>query len=362
MIVLEVAAWVAIATMAVLLATQVLGWSGSRLIVGLQALSLYVLALSLPIAAAAIATRRWPLAVAACVAMVALVVMCVPLRGPSVRSAPPAGSPPLRIFHANLLYLNGRTAELARVVAALDADLLAFTEYTPVHAGGMYVSPLAPSFPFRIEHPEASAGGSALWSRFPLTEIPAPPALYQSTAALVDIAGGLQLYVVHPPNPLDHLGHWLTELNGLAALYGSRERPAIVTGDLNATNWHPPFRRALAAGWRDAHHIAGRALTNSWPDDKAWLPPIMRLDHALVDDSVMVTDVVDVGLPGSDHRGFVVTVALSSTGPARRAGRSQSPQEGTDGSRAAWSRRRGLFGRTPSPGSTVGSPSPPPAR
>ncbi len=359
MLVFEVLAWVAIATMAVLLATQVLGWSGSRLVVGLQALTPYVLALSLPIAVAAAATRRWPLAVAAGVAMVALVVMCAPLRAPSDRSSPPAGAPPLRIFHANLLYLNGRTAELARVVAALDADVLAFTEYTPVHAGGMYVSPLAPSFPFRIEHPEASAGGSALWSRFPLTEIPAPPALYQSTAALVDVAVGLGLYVVHPPNPLEHLAHWHTELNGLAALYGSRMGPAVVIGDFNATYWHPPFRRLQAAGWRDAHQRIGRAFSGSWPADRRWLPPILRIDHALVDDSFVVADVVDVELPGSDHRGFVVTLSISPTAPEGRAGRSRSPREATDGSRTASSPRRARSGRTTSPGSTVGSPSPP---
>ena len=103
------------------------------------------------------------------------------------------------------MYHNGRTADLARAVAAVDADVLAFTEYTFTHAGGMYVSPLANTYPYRIEHPEATAGGSAIWSRYPLAEITAPPALYRSTAAVIEVSGGVELYVVHPPNPLDHL-------------------------------------------------------------------------------------------------------------------------------------------------------------
>ena len=231
-----------------------------------------------------------------------------------------------------------------------------------MHAGGLYVSPLSHSFPFRIEHPESHAGGSALWSRYPLTETSAPPARYQSTAAVVAADGGIEVYVVHPPNPLDHLDDWRAELDGLTRLFAVTRPPAIVLGDFNATYWHPPFRRLQAAGWRDAHHLAGRALTNSWPDDRVWLPPIMRIDHALVDDSLLVTDVIDVGLPGSDHRGFVVTVAISPAAPAARAARSRSLREATDGSTSASSPPRERSGRTTSPESTAGSPSPPPAR
>ena len=301
----------AIAVMAILLVSQLIGWSGSTWIVALQALTPYVLATSLPMALAAILTGRWLLAAAGAAAVGTLLAFCWSVRAPSGQPQAPRGGQRLRVFHGNLLYYNGRTAELTRVLADVGADVLAFTEYTPVHAGGLYVSPLVSSFPFRIEHPEPSAGGSALWSRFPLTEIDGPPALYQSTSALVDVAGGVELYVVHPPNPLEHLAHWLAELNGLAALYGTRQRPAIVTGDLNATYWHPPFRQVRAGGWRDAHQLVGRALTASWPDNKGGLPPLLRLDHALVDDSLEVIGVVDVELPGSDHRGFVVDLEIS---------------------------------------------------
>jgi len=315
-IVAEVLAWVAVAVMALLVVTQLIGWSGTRLVVGLQALTPYVLGSALPISVVAAITGRWLLAGVAAGGVAALAVVILPLRASAAGTAPASAGASLRIFHANLLYLNGRTAELARVAASLDADVLAFTEYTLTHAGGMYVSPLASSFPYRIEYPEASAGGSALWSRFPLTEIDAPDALYQSTAAILDVAGGVELYVVHPPNPLDHLGDWLAELAGLADLHGVSDRPAIVTGDFNATYWHPPFRRVQAAGWRDAHRLVGRGFSSSWPTDKAWLPPIMRLDHALIDDSLSVAEVADVDLPGSDHRGFVVTVLVSRSAAA----------------------------------------------
>ena len=227
----------------------------------------------------------------------------------------------------------------------------------------MYVSPLANGFPFRIEHPESSAGGSALWSRFPLTEIAAPPALYQSTAALVDVAWAA-LRCTWSTHRTRSTTYGTGSPSSTASLRCTEPdgRPAIVVGDLNATYWHPPFRRIQAAGWRDAHHVAGRALSSSWPDDKAWLPPIMRLDHALSTTRWSSLDVDDVELPGSDHRGFVVTVAVNPTAQAARAARSRPLPEATGGSRTASSPPRERPDRTPSPESTVGSPSPPPGR
>jgi endonuclease/exonuclease/phosphatase (EEP) superfamily protein YafD len=312
-------AWTAIAAMVVLLATQLLRWSGSRCVVALQAATPYVLALSVPIAAVAIIAARWALAVVAVAMVVVLLALCGPSRFPPRQPPAPTGVRPLRVFHGNLLYYNGRTAEMARAVAALDADVLAFTEYTSAHSGGLYVAPLIEAFPYRIEHPEPRAGGSALWSRFPLTEIHAPPALYSSTAAVVSAPDLVTVYVAHPPNPLNQLHHWLDELAQLAALKARAEPPAMVVGDFNATPWHPPFRRLLAAGWRNAHQLAGHGFSCSWPTDKRWLRPFLRLDHALVDNSLVVTDVADVELPGSDHRGLVVSVVVTRSEPATPA-------------------------------------------
>ena len=193
--------------------------------------------------------------------------------------------------------------------------MLAFTEYTPTHAGGLYVSPLGPEYPHRIEYPESTAGGSALWSRHPLIEVAAPPALYQSTAAIVDVEGGVTVYVVHPPNPLENIRQWRDEILGLARSVATIDPPSIVVGDFNATFWHPPFRRLLAAGWRDAHILAGRGFSSSWPNHWRWLPPFLRLDHALVSEPLVVTEAVDIDLPGSDHRGFVVSLFVNRAGP-----------------------------------------------
>jgi endonuclease/exonuclease/phosphatase (EEP) superfamily protein YafD len=353
-LVLEVVAWVAVAAMVLLLVTQLTGWSRSKLVVTLQAASPYLLALSVPIAVAATVARSWPLAAAAAAVAVAFVAMCQRLLFHPKQPTPPDGAGSLRVFHGNLLYFNGRTAEVARTLAALDVDVLAFTEYTQTHAGGFYVAPFAARFPYRIEHPEEKAGGSAMWSRYPLSEVAAPPATYLSTAAAVAAPEPMTLFVVHPPNPLVDLDPWLGELASLASMATTAPSPAIVVGDFNATYWHPPFRRLLGAGWRDAHLAAGRGFSCSWPADRSWLPPFLRLDHALVDTSLAVVSVTDVDLAGSDHHGLVVDVAVNQSAQGARGERSRRPLATTDGSSTASSPRRAPSDRTPSPGSTAG--------
>lgn len=325
-------AWAVVVAMAVVLVTQFIGWAGRRLVVTLQAGTPYLFAVSIPLAISAAATGRWVLVIAAASTALGLAALGWPFVRSSGQRPVNDVRPILRIFHGNLLYRNTTIDGIAAVVVDLDADLLAFTEYTPEHQATLLTSRLVAAFPNRVENPEPRAGGSALWSRYPLIPIPALPALYRSTAAFVEAFGGFAVAVVHPPNPLPNLPEWRNELADLARLYEVPERPAIIVGDLNATPWHPPFRRVLSAGWRDAHQVTARGFSGSWPSDKWWMPPMLRLDHLLVDDTFVVEAVVEVDLPGSDHRGFVVTLSIDAPVPAGRAAHSRRPPEAMDGS------------------------------
>ena len=40
-------------------------------------------------------------------------------------------------------------------------------------------------------------------------------------------------------------------------------------------------------------------------------PTFVRLDHALMTDGLVATGIDDIDIPGSDHRGFVVSVATT---------------------------------------------------
>jgi endonuclease/exonuclease/phosphatase (EEP) superfamily protein YafD len=243
---------------------------------------------------------------------VALVAMSWPLLHPPPQPPVAIGATPLRVFHSNLLYRNDRTADIAEAVAAVDADVVAFSEYTPEHSSGLLASPLADKYPYRIEHVETEAAGAALWSKYPLTEMPAPPARSREILASVAAPDPMVVYVVHTMSPLVRLDDWKAELTHLYAPPVEPGRPVLIVGDLNASYWHPAYREVLDRGWRDAHTSMGKGFSTSWPNDVRPVPNYVRIDHALVDDRLVVTEVEDVHVPGSDHVGFVVTVATAA--------------------------------------------------
>ena len=308
---LVVLGFVYVAGLGVVMLTQVTGWSRSQSVVIVQALTHYLLALAVLVAIVAFVTRQWWLGGATVAVVAAGLALSQPLltrpRQPDERS----GATPVRVFHANLLYLNERPTDMVGTLETLDADVLTFTEYTTAHAELMHASEVAERYPHRIEHTIGRTGGSAIWSRHPLTEVDTPPARDQSSGAVVLTTEPFTLYVVHPPSPLVSLDGWHRELDGLRALHLDRSGPALVVGDFNADHWHPPFRRLLAAHWNDAHHLLRRPFSASWPTDRRPVPPFTRLDHALVNDQLVVRDIRNIVVPGSDHLGLVVTIIVA---------------------------------------------------
>ena len=288
---LVIVGWILVGAQGLLLVTQFAGRSGSRPVVIMQALAHYLLALAIPITVLAAVAQRWALAVAAGVVVAGAIVLSEPLLRRPTQAVTRDGATPVRVFHSNLLYENGRPRHLVEALEAVDADILAFTEYTEAHAALLHSSELAERYRHRIEHPVGLTGGSAIWSRYPLAEVDTPDSRDRSSGALLATPEPFVLYVVHPSSPLMSLAGWNRELGELRSLHAHRNDPALVVGDFNADHWHPPFRRLLACGWRDAHHLLRRGFSPSWPTDRRLFPPFTRLDHALVNDHLVGTDV-----------------------------------------------------------------------
>lgn len=305
---LEIAGWVAAAVMVALFVTQLIGWTGHRYIAVLQSLTPYVLGLAFPLAAAAVVTQRWTLGAVAGAVSIGLVVLAWPLLHPPTQAAPAAGVTPLRVFHANVLYTNTRYDEMATTIAAIDADVLVFSEYTPAAADAFADSALAGEYPYRVEHPRRSARGGAIWSRYPITELDAPPTKAMSPLVRVESPQPILVYAVHTTSPIVSMTDWTNELRQLQSAPASDDEPLVAIGDYNAAFWHPEFRELLGLGWRDAHQVLGRPFSSSWPDDVHPLPNFVRIDHALLNARAVATAVDDVRIPGSDHVGLVVSV------------------------------------------------------
>lgn len=281
---------------------------GGRWRVAAQSLAPWAALATAPIAVLAMTRRRWRLAAtAASVAGVGAVMV----RDGAGAATLTDRHPDLRVAHANLLFANEEMAAVAEVLIGLDADVMGFNEYTDEHATTLRASALGDRYPHRLERIAPGASGAALWSRRPLLEVPAPRMVHETCAADVTLVDGrtVRVLTVHTISPIHHFDEWSRDLGVLADPTWRPTTATVMVGDLNAAWTHPELRSVVANGWRTAHRQLGRGMVGSWRVDGRHLA-FVRIDHALLSDELEATGVVEVDIPGSDHRGFVVSVAM----------------------------------------------------
>ncbi len=106
---------------------------------------------------------------------------------------------------------------------------------------------------------------------------------------------------------------WSRQMAALRRWVRAQSGALVVVGDLNASVYRPGFHALVAAGLRDAHETLGAGLRPSFQlaaRGPLAAMPVIRLDHALTNRDAWPVDVEDLPAEGSDHRPFVVTVAL----------------------------------------------------
>ena len=82
----------------------------------------------------------------------------------------------------------------------------------------------------------------------------------------------------------------------------------IVAGDVNSTFDMRPFRALLRNGYRDAAQQSAAGFRPTFSADSL-LPPLIAIDHGL-NRNCTATSLHTLKIPGSDHRGLVVTIAI----------------------------------------------------
>ena len=247
-----------------------------------------------------------------------------PLRRPS------SGDDGLRLVTANVLVDNRRFAELTRRLLQDPPDVLLLQEVVPRHAD--VLAELVRRRPdlHLVMEPRDDYAGWAIVSRFPVLDrgrmdVPGWPVSWAVVDHPVTPIRVVNVHAAAPRTRAD-VDTWQEQFELLGGL-ADGVLPTVLAGDFNATDDHRAFRRLLAAGFADAFEHAGRGWGATWPVSR-FLPPLLRLDHILVDDRLTVVRVGTVDLPGSDHRGVVARL-----GPTCDAG-SAAPVAPTESSRS----------------------------
>lgn len=289
--------------------SQAAGYDGFRALATLQSLTPYFIPVIAAIAAIAL-WRAWhAIGITASLVGTSILLLSVPLVFPPNQPTPANDAEGLRVAAVNLLYTNERTSEIADDLATRDLDMIVFSEYTAAHQESLVAHPLSADFPHREDRDGLQAGGVAVWSRHPL-QPDEPPDTVNYSIDLMAMApdGPVRVLAVHPPTPIFNFAGWRNDMALIGDVASRGSNPTLVIGDFNASYWHPVFRQLLRRGLTDAHMANGNGWSTSWPTDE-FVPPFVRLDHALTGNGLVSTDVDDFRVAGSDHTGFVVTVS-----------------------------------------------------
>lgn len=312
-----IACWLVLAGGAWLTISRFFGITKPVFTVAGQALTPLAYLAVWPVVGIALWRRRWVMTGLA----VALVVVHVAVVLPAVwpRSTPSwaADAPRLRVMTANVKIDNPVDDEAARALVDVDADVLVVVELTPDFVDVLRAQGVRTRYPYRIERTSRWDGrGIGIYSRLPFDELPAIEiGGRQAPGARVQLPSGghVDVYGIHTVAPFEPVreGRWRDNLATLRSALPGLPRPFVVTGDFNASRWHPPFGAILDDGVvTDAHEQTGNGLSFSWPADRTLIPRLFRLDHALMSDGVTAVGLREVDIPGSDHSGFVAELAI----------------------------------------------------
>lgn len=222
-----------------------------------------------------------------------------------------SSTPPVRLLVWNVNSANREFAELPRLLAGQDPDIVVLIEVSPEWQRFLHGSMTA--FPHQLVEARDDNFGIALFSRVPLETV---RVRYLGAASLPSIAAELvsgdrsiNLLATHPLPPAGGLRSRFRneQLQAIANWTREQSDEVVVTGDLNITPWSPVFADLLASsGLKNSSE--GRGLHGTWP---AFFPPLsIPIDHFLYSDGVTVKRREVLKARGSDHLPLLVEFGL----------------------------------------------------
>jgi len=273
-------------------------------------LVLYVLALVLLLVALVQARRRRALVVLT-VAVAALTGLHASWLAPFlVPDDRPVVGPSFTVFAQNVHLGLADTGRLTQVAAG--ADVVVLSETTRAFLRDLQTPTWDARYPYAAGDLSGPSTDTTVFSRFPLSGAhlltgSSSPQWLMTVA--VPGRTPVRLLGVHPCNPYCGGGAFAREHAALeAAVRANLSAPLVVAGDLNAIDDHAPLQRLHSDGMRSAADLVGAGWVPTYPSDRGF-PPLLPIDHVLVDDQLTATALRTVRMPGSDHLGLLVTLA-----------------------------------------------------
>lgn len=194
---------------------------------------------------------------------------------------------------------------------ATGADVATFVEASPSWVDTLPLS-FREDFPYAVGAPLQSEPGSVIFSRYPITSSEAlPTSSFQQWSATVETPqlGPLRVVAVHPCNPFCGRKLWSVEHTQLRAwLIAQDATPTVIAGDFNAVDDHGPMRALYGDGYDSAANLVGAGFIRTYPANRR-IPPLLGIDHVLVNDRLTATEFDTFQVPYTDHLGVRAVIA-----------------------------------------------------
>jgi endonuclease/exonuclease/phosphatase (EEP) superfamily protein YafD len=221
---------------------------------------------------------------------------------------------PIRILSANLQEQPEALIHIKQVIEAQQPDLVLLAEFHPSAVEMMDALQL--EYPFTSLKPHFAGAGIALYSRFPLIDLPEAdfgiPERPVINTKVQTPQGELTLLGLHPyPPTATRLWASRNEQLQQAATWGAAQSGSLLlVGDLNIVPWSPLFQDILSEGGL-ANGRKGFGWQPTWPVrwPLVWLP----FDHLLHSADITIHQFQTGPNIASDH--FPILVDFSMTLP-----------------------------------------------
>lgn len=192
------------------------------------------------------------------------------------------------------------------------ADIVVLVEVTHKAAKKVRTrlsSRLSHQLPSHVRRPR----GVLILSRFRLSHPQHLPSRTSGLAVKAKVPGTGSVNVVagHPCNPLCGGGAWMRDNHAiLKTARALKDRPTVIAGDLNSVHDHKTMRDFAAHGYQSATKVAGAGWIPTYPANSL-LPPLLPIDHVLINRQLTAIAVHAFDVAGTDHRGVIARVAAS---------------------------------------------------